>query len=160
GAFGPGLILVKEQDPENIFTTEVNWAAGTATNGSVTTPENQSNLFEPSKAGILDFSDVYALANVPGISAAEEENLLMISQESRKITNIGRDGTVHSSLTIRGDADNPLTVPQQTMEGVTMDEEGTLYVVNEQGGGTESPQMWVYKPQSAADVAPTAVTLT
>jgi uncharacterized protein YjiK len=155
----PGMIVVKEQEPESIFQTNINWAAGTATNGNESAVE-ATNLFDPADAGILDLSDVFALANLQDISAAEHENLLIISQESGKIVNIGRDGTVHSSLTIVSDPGNPLTVPQQTDEGVTMDEEGNLYVVNENGGGSEAhPQMWVYAPQTATDQAPTAVTL-
>jgi uncharacterized protein YjiK len=154
-----GLILVKEQEPEGIFQTEVDWNAGTATNGSPTTVES-TNLFEPAKAGVLDMSDVFALANLPNIGAAEREHLLIISQESGKIVNVDRAGNVLSSLTIVSDAGNPLTVPQQTDEGVTMDEEGNLYVVNENGGGSEAvPQLWVYAPQSATDTAPTGVTL-
>jgi uncharacterized protein YjiK len=160
GSFGPGLILVKEKEPENIFTTEVDWAAGTATNGGPAVAENTSNLFAAADAGILDFSDVYALANVGDISAAEEANLLVISQESGKVVNITRGGLVNSSLAIVDDTGSSLTVPEMTDEGVTLDEEGTLYIVNEQGGGPGHPQLWVYKPQSGPDVAPTAVTLT
>jgi uncharacterized protein YjiK len=154
-----GFVVSKEQEPEGIFQTNVNWEAGTATNGSPTTVES-TNLFEPSLAGVLDMSDVFALANLQNISNAERENLLIISQESGKIVNVSRAGHVNSSLTIVSDPGNPLTVPQQTDEGVTMDEEGNLYVVNENGGGSEAvPQMWVYASQTAPDEAPTAVTL-
>jgi hypothetical protein len=48
----------------------------------------------------------------------------------------------------------------QTDEGVTMDDDGHLYVVNEQGGGDASrPQLWVYAPSTAPDQPPTGVTL-
>ena len=58
------------------------------------------------------------------------------------------------------DPDNPLSVQDQTDEGVTMDDDGTLYVVNEDGGGdADHPQLWVYAPSTAADQPPTAVTL-
>jgi uncharacterized protein YjiK len=159
GTFGPGLILAKEMTPENIFATEVNWTAGTATNGSVTTPESTS-LFPASEVGTLDFSDVFALANLQDISTAEKENLLIISQESGRVVNVSRTGHVNSSLTILSEPGNPLTVPEQTDEGVTMDEEGVLYVVNEDGGGSQKkPELWVYEAQTAPDQAPTAVTL-
>jgi uncharacterized protein YjiK len=159
GSFGPGLILAKEMTPENIFATEVNWTAGTATNGSVTTPESTS-LFPASEVGTLDFSDAFALANLQDISAAEKENLLIISQESGRVVNVSRTGHVNSSLTILSEPGNPLTVPEQTDEGVTMDEEGVLYVVNEDGGGSQKkPELWVYESQTAPDQAPAAVTL-
>ncbi|HEX4305465.1 MAG TPA: lamin tail domain-containing protein [Solirubrobacterales bacterium] len=160
GSFGPGLILSKEQEPENIFETEVNWEAGTATNGSVTTPESTS-LFPAADAGVLDMSDVFALANLRDISDAEKENLLIISQESGKVVNVTRGGHPDSSLTLVSEPGNRLTIPQQTDEGVTMDEEGTLYIVNEDGGGSqEHPELWVFKPQTTPDTAPTKVTLT
>ena len=154
-----GLILVKEQEPKGIFQTTPDWAAETASNGSATTAE-PTNLFDPTKVPTLDFSGVFSLANLSNISTAEREHLLIISQESGRIVNVDRQGVVHSSLTIVSDPGNPLTVPQQTDEGVTMDEEGTLYVVNENGGGSEEhPQLWVYESQTATDQPPTAVTL-
>src|SRR5262249_29373934 len=129
-----GFVVVKEIDPSSIFQTDIDWEAGTATNGSPTTEES-TNLFEPALAGLIDFSDVFALSNLSTLTGPEEENLLIISQESGKIVNISRAGVVASSLTIVSDPGNPLTVPEQTDEGVTMDDAGNLYVVNENGGG-------------------------
>jgi uncharacterized protein YjiK len=154
-----GFILTKEMEPEGIFQTGVDWNACTATNGSPTTDES-TNLFPTADAGLGDMSDVYALANVEGISDQEKENLLIISQESGQVVNVSRTGVVHSRLTLVSAPGNPLTIPQQTDEGVTMDEEGTLYVVNEDGGGSqEEPELWVFKPQATADTAPTGITL-
>ena len=45
-----GFILVKEKQPESIFQTGIDWAAGTATNGSPTTDESV-NLFDPALVG-------------------------------------------------------------------------------------------------------------
>ena len=45
--------------PLGIFQTAIDWAAGTATNGSPTT-ENSTNLFDPALAGVTDFADVFA----------------------------------------------------------------------------------------------------
>jgi uncharacterized protein YjiK len=41
-----GFIVTKEQEPEGIFQTNIDWEAGTATNGSPTTVES-TNLFPP-----------------------------------------------------------------------------------------------------------------
>src|SRR5262249_34946724 len=85
----------------------------------------------------------------------------IISQEAGKVVEVDRNGNVLSTLTIVGDADNPLSVPDQTMEGVTMDRDGNLYIVNENGGGDAShPQLWGYAPTTAPNQAPTAVALT
>jgi uncharacterized protein YjiK len=154
-----GLILVKEKQPQSIFQTNVDWAAGTATNGSPTTDESV-NLFDPSLVGTSDFSDVFALANVSTLTGPDTGHLLIISQESGKIVNVDRLGHVSSALTIQPDPGNPLSVPDQTHEGVTMDNDGTIYTVSEQGGGdVNHPQLWVYKPTDAPNLAPTGVLL-
>jgi len=155
-----GFVVVKEKQPEGIFQTGVDWSAGTATNGSPTTDES-TNLFDPALAGLLDFSDVYALSNLTTLTGPDTSHLLILSQESGKIENVDRSGVVESSLVIPDDPGNPLSVPDQTHEGITMDDDGTLYTVAEDGGGdADHPQLWVYAPSTAANQAPTAVTLT
>ena len=142
----PGFVVVKETTPEGIFQTNVDFAAGTATNGSPTTDESM-NLFDPALAGLNDFSDVFALSNLPNLTGPDSTHLLIISQESGKIENIDRSGNVESSLTI-SDPTSGLSVPDETHEGVTMDRDGYLYTVNENGGGDAShPQLWVYAPR-------------
>src|SRR5262249_4624343 len=159
GATG-GYVLVKEKDPEGIFQTNIDFAAGTATNGSPTTT-NSTNLFNPALANLADFSDVFALSNLPYLSTQSDySHLLVLSQESGQIVNIDRSGTVSSRLTIVGDPGDTLSIPDQTHEGVTMDRSGNLYIVSENGGGdAHHPQLWVYAPSNAANQAPTAVTL-
>ncbi|MDB6172980.1 MAG: putative outer rane adhesin like protein [Chthoniobacteraceae bacterium] len=155
-----GFIVVKEKDPQSIFQTGVNFAAGTATNGSPTATSS-TDLFSPALANLLDFSDIFALANLPSLSGQPDySHLLIISQESGQIINIDRSGAVYSKLTINADPGSPLAVPDMTMEGVTMDRDGYLYVVNENGGGDANhPQLWVYAPSTATNTAPTALSL-
>ena len=156
-----GLVAVKEISPEGIFQTGVDWDAGTATNGSPTT-ENSVDLFAPALAGLSDLADVYALSNVPALAGTPQEgNLLLLSQEDGRIVNIDRHGNIASSLTIVGDPGNPLSVPNQQHEGLTMDHDGNLYVVSENGGGDiDHPQLWIYSPSDVPNQAPTAVALT
>ncbi|HEY6891671.1 MAG TPA: SdiA-regulated domain-containing protein, partial [Solirubrobacter sp.] len=157
-----GFIAVKEATPEGVFQTGVDWAAGTATNGSATT-ENSANLFDPALAGLADFSDVFALSNLTTLTGPDKSHLLILSQEAGKIVNVDRAGVVSSSLAIVGDADNPLTVPNQSHEGLAVDNDGKLYVVSEEGGGdVDHPQLWVYAPATGGGTnqAPTAVSLT
>ncbi len=129
-----GLVLVKESAPLGIFRTEVDWAAGTATNGSPTT-DNPTNLFDPALAGVTDLADVYATADA----------LLVISQESGRIVNLTRAGAISSALTI-GTAG-------EGHEGITMDGAGRIYVVNETGSPTGTPQLWVYAPSTTPNQA-------
>ncbi|HVO55938.1 MAG TPA: lamin tail domain-containing protein [Solirubrobacterales bacterium] len=155
-----GYIFVKEIEPKGIFQTGIDWEAGTATNGSPTTTES-TNLFDPALVPTIDFSDVFSLANVSNLTGPQRENLLIISQESGKVVDVNRSGVISSSLTLIRDPGNPLTIPAQTHEGVTMDNNGVLYTVNENGGGDANhPQLWVFESQSVPNQAPTGVSLT
>jgi uncharacterized protein YjiK len=156
-----GFVFVKEKDPQSIFLTSINFNAGSASNGSPSSTSS-TDLFTPALAGLLDFSDVFALSNLPSLfGQADFSHLLVISQESGQIINVDRTGTVHSRLTIVADPGSPLSVPDMTMEGVSMDSDGVLYVANENGGGdADHPQLWVYAPSTATNLAPTDVTLT
>lgn len=154
-----GFILAKEIDPQGIYQTTVDFAAGTASNGSPTTV-NSINLFDPALMGLLDIADVYAMSNIPTLTGPDANRLLVLSHESGKILNISRTGVIANSLTIRGDVGNPLTVPAQQHEGLTMDFNGTLYVVSENGGGGfDFPQLWVYRRSTIPNQPPTAIAL-
>jgi predicted extracellular nuclease/uncharacterized protein YjiK len=152
-----GYVFVKESGPQGIFQTAIDFAAGTASNGSATT-ENAVNLFDPTKLAVGDMADVFALSNLSTVGMSERGNLLVLSQESGKILEVDRQGSILSSLTIVGDPGNDAI--QQQHEGVAMDREGNLYVVSENGGGsTDRPQLWVYKASDVPNAAPTAITL-
>lgn len=153
-----GFICLKEISPMGIFLTNVDFNAGTASNGSATTV-NSIDLFSPSLTGMTDFADVFALSNLPEMSGQPQEgNLLVLSQEDAKVVNIDRNGNIHSTLTIKSDPGNPLTAGAQQHEGITMDRAGNIYVVNENGGGDiDHPELWVYAPSSVPNQAPTAV---
>ena len=156
-----GFIVVKESGPLGIFQTGIDFAAGTASNGSPTTV-NSLNLFDPALANLLDFADVYALSNLPNLTGADVDRLLVLSQESGKIINIDRAGNIYSSLTIMTDLDNPLSIVEQQHEGLTMDRHGFLYLVSENGGGSfDRPQLWVYAPSTVPleNQAPTGLAL-
>jgi uncharacterized protein YjiK len=155
------FIFVKEKEPEGLFITGIDWAAGTATNGSPTTDESV-NLFDPSLLNTLDFSDLYALSNLPSLAGDPTyDQLLVLSQESGQVVQVDRAGNVKHRLTLVADPGDTISVPDMTIEGITMDRQGILYLANEDGGGDiNHPQLWVYAPSTAPDQAPTAVALT
>ena len=155
-----GFIAVKEKQPAGIFQTSINFATGTASNGSPTTV-NATNLFDPAKLGLLDFADVFALSNVASLAGRPDSgNLLVLSQESGKLVETDRAGNVLSTLVIASDAGNPLSIADQQHEGVTMDDQGNLYLVNENGGGDfDHPQLWVYSVASVPEPASLAMSL-
>ncbi len=150
---GPGFIGVKESGPLGLFQTTIDFAAGTASNGSPST-ENSVNLFDPALVGTTDLSDVFPLSLLPDVEGGQSENLLVISQEAGRIVNIDRTGAIANQLDIV-DAGAPLTVPAQTMEGVTVDRDGIMYTTSEGGGGDAThPQLLVWAPgRSAAGAA-------
>ncbi len=154
-----GFIFVKEIQPQGIFQTGIDFAAGTATNGSPTT-ENSVNLFDPSLLNVLDLADVFALSNLPTISGPGAERLLVLSQASAKVMNVDRAGNVSSVLNILPEPGTGLSAADTQHEGLTMDFNGTLYVVNENGGGNiDHPELWVYAPAAFPNQPPTGVSL-
>ncbi|NKF20919.1 SdiA-regulated domain-containing protein [Solimonas marina] len=136
-----GYVFVKEKDPEGVFQTTIDFGAGSASNGSATT-ENSDNLFDPSLLAVADLADVFAVSNVVDSSDAEYNDLLLLSQESGQLLQADRSGNVKARLDIDLNAQN---------EGVTMDGDHTLYLVNELGGGDGHPQLWIYKAAATSD---------
>src|SRR5262249_41888647 len=131
-----GFIVVKEKDPRSIFQTCVDFTNGTATNGSPIADE-ATDLFDPALIDVIDFSDVYALSNLPSLNGTPPtpaySQLLIISQESGRIIQVDRSGHVSHTKTIVADPGDILSVPDQTHEGITMDRNGFLYTVSEDG---------------------------
>jgi uncharacterized protein YjiK len=144
-----GLLGVKETEPKGIFTEGVDFAAGTATNAN---PSGEpANLFDPTLVATADFSDIYAMSNQPSLTdPALSSQMLIISQQSGMIVDVDRSGNTLSSMDIV-DSGAPLSVPDETHEGITMDRAGNIYTVNENGGGDAShPQLWVYSKTTPA----------
>ncbi len=163
---GIGFVVVKEKQPEGLFQTTIDFAKGTATNGSPTT--EPTDLFDPTKLNLLDIADVYALSTLSNsIGKDYYDHLLVLSQESGQIVETDRAGKIYSTLTIDPEAKDangkslttPLSVASplpainvvdQQHEGITVDKDGFLYVTSENGGGDISrPQLWVYAPSKA-----------
>ncbi|MBL9150571.1 MAG: SdiA-regulated domain-containing protein [Phycisphaerae bacterium] len=120
-------VTVKEKNAQNVGLAVIDW---TLVQGSSTT------LFSPN-LGVLDLSDVQVLSTVPSlVGTADEDHLILLSQESAVLLEVTRTGEVLSSFdfsTIAGDA-----------EGVTIGPDGTIYVVG------ETPALYVLKPTTPA----------
>jgi len=154
----PGFIVLKEKNPIGVFQTNIDFAAGTATNGSPSTV-NSTNLFNTALLGMTDVADVFAFSNIPSmIGQPQAGNMLILGQENARIVNISRTGQILSTLNITADPGSPLSAADQQHEGITMDRAGFIYVVNENGGGSiRFPELWVYGPTAQPNQAPTAV---
>lgn len=138
------FVLAKEVDPLGVFLTGIDFDAGAATNGSATT-ENSVNLFDPAKAGLSTFNDVFALSNVLPVSAPDYGELLLLSAPDGMLVKLDRSGKLQSRLNVGAAAQN---------EGLTVDSDYTVYTVNEVGGGDGHPQLFVFAsacPSPASD---------
>jgi hypothetical protein len=148
-----GYVAVKEASPQGIFQTTIDFDAGTASNGSPTTV-NSLNLFDPALLGLADLADVFSLSNLSTLTGPDSANLLVLSQESGRIVETDRSGNILSSLTITADPTDPLSVADMQHEGLAMDNDGVLYVVSENGGGSiDRPELWVYQVPEPASAA-------
>ncbi len=90
--FSGGFIVVKEINPHGVFQTTVDWAAGTATNGSPTTV-NSTNLFDPALPR--------ACSTSPTCSRRPTASCCCSARRTAKLVNATRTGTVTSSLNLR-----------------------------------------------------------
>lgn len=138
---------MKELTPQGIFQTGIDFAAGTATNGSATTV-NSTNLFDPALMAMDDIADVHALSNTLASTAPDYLHLMVLGQENGRILKVDRAGRIYGRLDL---PNAPLNLGH---EGITFDKQLNMYLTNEAGGGTQLlPQLWVYAPtRSAAQV--------
>lgn len=140
---GGSYVAVKQESPEAVFSGTLsfgNQLSGTA---------NISTLFDASKLGLSTLSDVAVLAPVDSLAGtAGADNLLFLSLGSHSLVEADRQGNIISSF----DLSNVL--PHNAIEGVTVDEKGTIYLVAEQiqdgsATGAVKSQLIVLSPTAA-----------
>lgn len=96
-----------------------------------------TNPFPLTNLNVVDFADIYAVANSAAfLGGPDQANLLILSQESNMLLEVDRSGNVISSLSLA-------SLGRTTIEGVTMDDEGNIYLTAEETGSTNSPQIFV-----------------
>jgi uncharacterized protein YjiK len=134
-----GYIFVNETAgsgaAQNIFLTQIDFAAGTASNGSPSTVNNTS-LFAVGNIGFSSLNDVFALTNVYGAGVAGRDNLLVLTHTA--VREMTRAGAVVGTLTLAGAA--------YEVEGITMDASGNIYVVSDNGNAGTFSTLLVYAP--------------
>lgn len=131
------FVTVKQENPENIFAGNLTFAAATgglpatlAKDGTSPTGGGTSTmmqLFDPTLMGLSTLSDVQTLSPITALAgSAAENNLLVLSLGSRRLIEVDRLGNIKSSF----DLTNILA--HNGIEGVTVDQKGTIYLVAEQ----------------------------
>lgn len=83
------------------------------------------NPFAPTSYGLSDLSDIYMMSNSLAFAGSERGlNMLILSQESNRLIEVTRTGLLVGSLDLG-------FLHSANIEGVTMDDEGTIYLVSE-----------------------------
>lgn len=109
------FITVKEKSLQEVKKNQLTFGKpGTSTS---------VNLFTPN-LGVLDLSDVQVLATVPSLAGtADADNLLIFSQESSRLLEVDRLGNILSQF--------DFSRYSSSAEGVTIDSDGNIYIVDE-----------------------------
>jgi uncharacterized protein YjiK len=131
------FVSIKQENPEDILAGNLSFAP--AISGAST----MMNLFNPTLMGLSTLSDVQTLSPVDALAGtAAADNLLVLSLGSRKLVEVDRNGTVLSSFDLSSLL-NSVGGDFNAIEGVTVDEHGTIYLVAEQlqgAGATATAQ--------------------
>jgi uncharacterized protein YjiK len=111
----------KEQAPITIYQTS-DISAGTNVTVSNPFPGNRF-----SRAGINSMSDIYMLASSSAFALDDPRrlNLFILARDSKVILEMTREGDLVSKLDIS-------FLGRSTIEGITMDDQGNIYLVAEQ----------------------------
>ncbi len=130
------FVTIKQQSPEDVLSGNLTFAAATgippSTSGDGSSPagggtSTVTNLFNPALLGLSSLSDVQTLSAVSALSGTSgADNLLFLSLGSKKLVETDRLGNILSSF------DLSTVLPHNAIEGVTIDENGTIYLVAEQ----------------------------
>ncbi|HEY1090099.1 MAG TPA: SdiA-regulated domain-containing protein [Burkholderiaceae bacterium] len=127
------FVAVKEANPEAILAGTLSFAAG----GGVST---MTALFDPTLLGVSSLSDVQTLAGVDALAGtAAADNLLVLSLGSRRLLEVTRTGQILSSLDLT-------SFTSQAIEGVTVDQNGVIYLVAEDSGTGNSRLLVLSSP--------------
>jgi uncharacterized protein YjiK len=121
------FVTVKQDNPQAVLAGGLTFAAGGTGVSTMTA------LFDAdAKLGLASLSDVQTLAPVDALAGtAAADHLLILSLDSRRLVEIDRSGNIFSSLDLSG-------FTNQAIEGVTIDEKGTIYLVAEDSGTPNS----------------------
>lgn len=114
---------VKQDNPAQLRVSTLDFAVGGGTASTSVLFSGSSALF-----GLNSLSDIQTLGGVDALAGtALADHLLVLSLDSRRLVEIDRAGTVLSFIDLAG-------ITPQAIEGVTIDERGTIYLVAEDSG--------------------------
>lgn len=138
---------VKETGPQSIYrmgsTSAVDWVG----NGqSILNPINPGQL-RLNGVGLADLADIYVMAASAAFSGTGQEgNILILSQESKMLLEVDRSGKIISALDLN-------FVGSDSIEGLTMDRDGVLYLTSEDtraGGASTLHVLATHAPEPSS----------
>jgi uncharacterized protein YjiK len=123
---------VKQDNPAQLRESTLTFEVGGGTASTTTLYSGASSLF-----GLDGLSDIQTLSPIDALAGtAAADNLLILSLDSKKLIEFDpTTGTVLSSFDLSG-------ITTQAIEGVTVDEKGTIYLVAEDSG-TGSSRLFI-----------------
>ncbi len=126
---------VKQDNPVQLRQATLNFAVGGGTASSTTLFSGSTSLF-----GMNSLSDIQALSAVDSLAGTDAaDNLLLLSLDSKLLAEVDPvTGAVISSFNFSG-------LTTQAIEGVTIDENGVIYLVAENAGAAPS-QLFALTP--------------
>ena len=123
-----GFFGVKETNPQGVFFITKDF-------DTPNSPGTTSELFDPSLLGLITLSDIKTFSTVAAFQGTDiEENLLILSTSSMLLLEVSRDGDVLSSFDLNGIL-GTTGFAINTIEGVTFDNDGNIYLAAELGEG-------------------------
>lgn len=127
------FVAIKQDSPEDILAGTLSFAS--AIGGA----SAMSTLFDPTLLGLSTLSDVQTLAPVSALAGtAAADNLLILSLGSRSLLEVSRSGDILSTFDLSSLL-NTISGDFNAIEGVTIDDKGTIYLVAEQLQGAGAP---------------------
>jgi uncharacterized protein YjiK len=113
------VFAIKERREQGVFQADIDFANGAS--GS------HVSLFDPALLGVQSLSDISVLSNSTAFAGRSfADNLLILSATSQVLLEVTRTGEIVSRLDLTGMATK--------IEGVTVDNDGVIYLVGESGG--------------------------
>lgn len=128
------VFVVKQDNPAQLRGGLASFSLGGGSFVESLSFSGSTSLF-----GLNSLSDVATLGGVDALAGtAAANNLLLLSLDSRRLIEIDRAGNTLSSLDLSG-------LTAQAIEGVTIDENGVIYLVAEDSG-TPNSRLLVLSP--------------
>jgi uncharacterized protein YjiK len=143
-----GFFAIKESGPERVMF--ISWDFNTPNSTGTTT-----DLFDPAGLGLETLSDITTLSTVAAFDDKDfRSNLLILSQSSQLLLEVTRTGEVVSRFDLSNIINTESGKRVTTIEGVTLDNEGNIYLLAEQGGTSISSSSIIKLARSATGAVP------